>query len=368
MVVQGPQLDLQVAGAGRLRPRRREQRPGVGRVVVLLDHAQGAQHVGLVGGAAGGPRGRQRLVAPAAGVVATPGVDQRLRDGGGHPCPQPGGWPGGRELDRLGPGVQRLLDPAGVEQVATEALVRPGRLRRVAGGPGGVPGQARGPLLLPGGAGRRGRPQRQLDPVDAGDRGRLGHPLPQRQCPLQVAEGLGRGQDRLGLGGRPHRRGQRADQVMTGQTVVGQLGRGAAGLGGQQAGVGGVQPHPLAREQVAVDRLLEQRMAERVAPGGGVAGQHPGADRLVQALLQVGLGPPGHAGEQPVGHPAAGHRRHPQHLLGRLGQPLDPGQQHLGQGRRQLDMRVAGPGGQQLLGVERVALRAGVDGLHLVRR
>ena len=155
---------------------------------------------------------------------------------------------------------------------------------------------------------------------------------------------------------------------MAGQTVVGQLGRGAVGIGGQQPGVGGVQPHLLARQQVAVDRLLQQRMAKRVAPGGGVGRQHPGADRLVQALLQLGLGLAGNRGEQPVGHPAAGHRRHPQHLLGRLRQPLDPGQQHLDEGRRQLDPGVAGPGGQQLLGVERVALRAGVDALHLLRR
>jgi hypothetical protein len=155
---------------------------------------------------------------------------------------------------------------------------------------------------------------------------------------------------------------------MAGQAVVGQLGRGAAGLGGQQAGAGGVQPHLLARQQVAVDRLLQQRVAERVAPGGGVGRQHPGADRLLQALLQLGLGLAGDAGQQPVGHPAAHDRRHPQHPLGRLRQPLDPGQQHLGQGRRQLDPGVGGPGGQQLLGVERVALRAGEDVLQPVRR
>ena len=103
-----------------------------------------------------------------------------------------------------------------------------------------------------------------------------------------MAQRLGRGQDRLGLLGRPHRRGQRANQVMAGQAVVGQLGRGAVGAGGQQAGVGGVQAHLLTRQQVAVDRLLEQRVPEGVAPGGGVGGQHPGPDRLVQAVLQVG--------------------------------------------------------------------------------
>ena len=109
-------------------------------------------------------------------------------------------------------------------------------------------------------------------------------------------------------------------------------------------------------------------MAERVAPGGGVGRQHPGADRLVQAPLQVGLGQPGDLGEQPVGHPPAGHRRHPQHPLGRLRSPWTRASSTSARVDGSSTVRVAGPGGQQLLGVERVALGAVVDALHLVRR
>ena len=58
-------------------------------------------------------------------------------------------------------------------------------------------------------------------------------------------------------------------------------------------------------------------------------------------------------------HPPAGHGGDPQHLLGRRRALLDPGQQDVGQPERQ---RLAvQPGGQQLLGVERVALGAGDD-------
>jgi hypothetical protein len=68
---------------------------------------------------------------------------------------------------------------------------------------GGFPGKAGRPMMLSGGVGRRGRPQRQLDPVDAGDRGRLGHPLPQPEHVVQMAQSLSRGEDHLGLLGRP---------------------------------------------------------------------------------------------------------------------------------------------------------------------
>jgi hypothetical protein len=69
-----------------------------------------------------------------------------------------------------------------------------------------------------------------------------------------------------------------------------------------------------------------------------------------------------------VGHPAAGHRRDPKHLLGRLRQDLHPGRQHLEQRRRQGNLGAAGVAGQQLLGVERVTLRPGVDPLDLIGR
>jgi len=141
-----------------------------------------------------------------------------------------------------------------------------------------------------------------------------------------MPQGLGRGEDCRCLLGRPHRRGQGADQVMAGQTVVHQLGRDALSLAGKQAGVGGVQPYLLARQQVAVDRLLQQRMAKRIGATGPVRYKDAGTDRLAQTLLKFRLGPPGHLGEQAVDYPAAGYRPDPQHLLGWLGEGFDPSQ------------------------------------------
>ena len=132
---------------------------------------------------------------------------------------------------------------------------------------------------------------------------------------------------------------------MTLQAMVGEFRGDTLSVAGEDAGIGGVQPHLLAWQQVAVDRLLQQRVAKRVAPGWAVGDKDAGADRLTQALLQVGLGPSGDLGEQPVGDPAAGHRRYPQYLLGRLGERLDPGQQHIGECRWQLDLSVAGTSG-----------------------
>ena len=129
-----------------------------------------------------------------------------------------------------------------------------------------------------------------------------------------------------------------------------------------------MQPRLLTGEQLAVGRFLQQRMPKRIGSTGAVGHQHAGADRLAQAPLKVGLGPSGGLGEQLVRHPPACHCRHPQYLLGRLRQPLDPGQHHISQGGRQGDLGIAGPGGQQLLGVERVALRAGMNALHPDRR
>jgi hypothetical protein len=81
---------------------------------------------------------------------------------------------------------------------------------------------------------------------------------------------------------------------------------------------------------------------------------------LAQRLLEVGLRQARHLQQGRVRHPAAGHRRHPDHLLGVLGEPLDPRQQHVDERGRQA-RAVLGVGGEQLLGEERVALRAAGD-------
>jgi hypothetical protein len=98
-------------------------------------------------------------------------------------------------------------------------------------------------------------------------------------------------------------------------------------------------------------------MAEGVGVAGLVDGQDVAGDRLAQQPHQLLGVLADHLGQQLVVHPGAGHRGHLQHPLGRLRQRLHPGQDQLPQHRRQ-----PGPvqvGGHQLLGEERVALRAG---------
>jgi hypothetical protein len=224
------------------------------------------------------------------------------------------------ELDGPGTGAQRVLGTAGIDEIQPKALMGSGCLGpigRGVGNSGGILGKGDGPLGITGGMGCGRRAQRQLHPVDGGDAGRVGHALPQLERADEVAQRFGGGEDRRRLLGRPHRRSQGADQVVALQTVVGKLGRSAIG-GGEHPGVGGMQPYLLAGQQVGVDRLLQQRMAEHVGPGGLVGHQYAGRDRFTQSRLQVGLGPFSDLGEQRVGYPAAGHRRDPKHLLGRL--------------------------------------------------
>ena len=109
------------------------------------------------------------LIAPAAGLVSAVRIDERLRHGGGHPCPQPRRRLGGHELDGPSTGAQRLLETAGVEQVQPEALMGSGRPRRIGRwprrswrppGPGQPPAGARRrrwPPQPPAAGGRPGR-------------------------------------------------------------------------------------------------------------------------------------------------------------------------------------------------------------------
>ena len=99
---------------------------------------------------------------------------------------------------------------------------------------------------------------------------------------------------------------------------------------GQQLGEPGVQPGPLAGQQVGVEGLPDQGVPEHVPVRAARHEQllgHAIADRvLVLRTVQPGRGP-----DDVVVDPAPADRRRPQHLLGRGGQLLDPGQQQGGQ-------------------------------------
>ena len=113
------------------------------------------------------------------------------------------------------------------------------------------------------------RPQAELGAGHARHLVRLGHPVPQSQRLVVVAVRLGRRAKLLRFLPGLDRSGERAGNVMAGQAVLGQL-RGGPGqreplLVGEQRAHRGVQPGPLPRQQVRIDRFAEQGVPENVA-------------------------------------------------------------------------------------------------------
>ena len=117
----------------------------------------------------------------------------------------------------------------------------------------------------------------------------------------------------------------------------------------------------LARQQVVVDHLAQQGVAEAVeavlARGHDVAGHG-----LAQGRAQPRRVHAAGVRQQRLVQAAPG-REHPQDLLRVLAQALDPHHQRVAQGRWHRPAPVQ-PGGQQLLGEERVALAAHPEPFH----
>ena len=89
-----------------------------------------------------------------------------------------------------------------------------------------------------------------------------------------------------GLVAGPDGRAQGGVEVVGEAGVPGQLGGGPGCTAvGQRGGVLGVQPHPLARQQVVVDGLAEQRVPEGVAALAGDQDVH--LDGLAERLLEL---------------------------------------------------------------------------------
>jgi len=100
-----------------------------------------------------------------------------------------------------------------------------------------------------------------------------------------------------------------------------QLGRGARDFGqpalvSEQVGQAGVQPGPLAGQQVGVDRFPQQRVPERVSLLA-IGHEQLLRDRFPDRVVVFKPGEPGRLPGQLVVHPPAGDRRGAQHLLGR---------------------------------------------------
>ena len=157
--------------------------------------------------------------------------------------------------------------------------------------------------------GHDGAAEGQRDAALPGELGGVGDPVPQAERPVVVAVGLGGRAEALGLAARLGGGGQRSGEVVAGQVVVGELGG-----GGEQAGEVGVQAGALARQQVGVDDLLEEGVAEGVAAAPDA--QQPARDDLAHRLLEVGQRQAGDLAQELVLDAAAGHGGGAQHLLG----------------------------------------------------
>ena len=205
---------------------------------------------------------------------------------------------------------------------------------------------------------------------------RVGDAIPELEHALEVT--LRRLVGVHALGGEAGRgaRAERAAQVVGGLPVARELG-GHRGVGRlaqhlrprlDRAGDRRVQGGVLARQQVAVDRLADQRVAEPVLVAG-VDHQHLVRDRLARAVHHLGGREAGDRFEQLVPGGTIEHGDDADDRSGGVRQLLDAGEQDVAQRLGQHPALAVLERRQQLLGVERVALGARVEPVgELVRR
>ena len=135
----------------------------------------------------------------------------------------------------------------------------------------------------------------------------------------------------------------------------------------ERLGEGAMQGASLARQQVVVHDLLDERVAERIAlhAVAGLDDEEMAADRGAESVEQFVLGQAGDLGEQLVLDATAGDRGHAQDGRCCLRHCGDVSEQDLAERRREARAGAAlAARGQQLLGEERVAVRAAVDIRH----
>ena len=248
----------------------------------------------------------------------------------------------------------------------------PGGEERAAGGGRGVGGQGGellgeqrgGPLGVTAAAERLGRVDGQPGAVDQAVAGGA-EAGEQPQGPLEVLRRLVGTADLGGLATRLDAGRERGLLVVGELGVAGQLGsRAARATVADRGGVPGVQPDPLAGQQVVVDGLAEQRVPEGVVP---VAGDEDVAlDGGAQALVEGSVADVGGDREQLVGDPSAGDAGRAHDLAGRLVEAVEPHQQQLGEIGGERVVMGAGGRADQLLHEEGVALGALDDHVDLV--
>ena len=253
----------------------------------------------------------------------------------------------------------RLHDQAGAHRVGLGAELGQRRLEQrelaagVAEGPGGAAGAFE-----------------QRHAVGAGALLRVGHAVPQLECALEQRLRLAVRVHALGGRGGADRPLERLGLLAAGGVVVGDRGgqdRAFAFLEPvpQRLGEPQVQGRPLAGQQVVVDDLAQQCVAESV-PAVVAGEQDVALDRLAQGVAQRALVEAADLGEHGVLESLAD-RDDPEDLLRGIGQPLDAQHQRVAQRVRRRSEAVD-PGGQELLGEERVAARARPQALQQLGR
>ncbi len=191
---------------------------------------------------------------------------------------------------------------------------------------------------------------------------RVGNLRPQLERALDVRECFGIRVHALGLMGGIERRAQRASSVVRGVPVprqlAGQRGRAAfapLGMLGEQLGEPGVEPYPLAGEQVVVHGLAHERMPEQVRLAVLLDHEHLVFGGGAQAVGQLDFRRARERGDEPVIRAPADHRNDAQKALRALGERVDARQHDVAQ-----RCRYQLPGaarGDQLFGEERVSFR-----------
>ena len=214
--------------------------------------------------------------------------------------------------------------------------------------------------------------------VDAARRRRSRRGRPRRRRAVRASRA------RTGSAGRPHRAPPRASprrrprcsrrwpsRCRSRPARAGRAPRTCRGCCRPEGGdVGGVQAGAFAGEEVVVDRLGEQGMAERIPRL--VARRRGSRIRASTAWRRPrsrsGVRPRGreHPGQQLVGDPAPGHRGGADHAAGRLVEPVQPDQEQVGE----VDREGRGAGEAlhpaELLDEERVAVGPGDDRADLL--
>ena len=128
----------------------------------------------------------------------------------------------------------------------------------------------------------------------------------------------------------------------------------------QHRRVGRVMAAALGRQEIVVRRLLQEGVTKSVARARAIRHDRhdPRGHRLAHRRLHAFVVHCSDVADEIMLDRSARHSREPEDLLGVVGQCGNPAEEHLAQVRRERVSRKQGIGGEELLRVERVSLRA----------